>query len=301
MSDTQAEVIHPVPGAIEAGSPADVPAVGGRTRRRPPTMVIVGGTIVGVMALAAILAPWIAPHDPNELDFAAQLQPPSWSNWMGTDENGRDVFSRVLYGFRLDLAVVALITYLPLPVGLLLGAVAGYFGGVVEAVIARLGDIMLSFPFLVLVIAIVGLTGPGLTGVIIGVLVVSWALYARLARSDMLVIKELAYMEACTVLGYSAPRAIFRHAIPNLVRNCFVFSTLDVMGNLLLLASVSYIGLGVQPPTPELGTIIAGGQPYLLTGWWVATLPGLFLVLFGVGVGLIGEGFSDQQHRRSTG
>lgn len=292
------EAVHAVtPAVTEIGADVDRR----HARRTVPTSVVVGGVIVGVMALAAFLAPWIAPHDPNALDFSAQLQPPSWSNWMGTDENGRDVFSRVLYGFRLDLGVVAVITYLPLPVGLVLGAVAGYYGGVIETVIARLGDVMLSFPFLVLVIAIVGLTGPGLTGVMIGVLVVSWAFYARLARADMLVIKELAYMEACTVLGYSAPRAIFRHAIPNLIRNCFVFSTLDVMGNLLLLASVSYIGLGVQPPTAELGTIIAGGQPYLLNGWWVATLPGLFLVLFGLGVGLIGEGLSDQQHRRSDG
>ncbi|MEO6653009.1 MAG: ABC transporter permease [Ilumatobacteraceae bacterium] len=292
-------------GSVSAVSdvPVDVnPGRAARTGgRRLPTSVLVGAAIVGLMALAAVLAPWIAPHDPNALDFSAQLRPPSWSNWMGTDENGRDVFSRVLFGFRLDLAVVALITYLPLPVGLLLGAVAGYFGGWTETIIARIGDVMLSFPFMVLVIAIVGLVGPGLKGVMVGVLVVSWAFYARLARADMLVIKELPYMEACTVLGYSAPRAIFRHAIPNLVRNCFVFSTIDVMGNLLLLASVSYIGLGVQPPTAELGTIIAGGQPFLLNGWWVATLPGLFLVLFGVGLGLIGEGLSDQQHRRSGG
>lgn len=264
-----------------------------RARRHLPPSLVIGGVIVGVIALAAVLAPLIAPHDPNALDFAAQLESPSPSHWMGTDENGRDVFSRVLHGFRLDLVVVALITYLPLPIGMVLGAVAGYFGGIVDTVIARLGDIMLSFPFIVLIIAIVGLSGPGLTGVIIGVLSVSWALYARLARSDMLVIKELPYMEACTALGYSAPRSIFRHGIPNLVRNCLVFSTIDVMGNLLLLASVSYIGLGVQPPTPELGAIIAGGQPYLLNGWWVATLPGLFLVLFGIGVGLIGEGLSD--------
>ena len=271
-----------------------------RRRQRLPTSVIIGSTIVGVMALAAILAPLIAPHDPNALDFSAQLRPPSTTNWMGTDENGRDVFSRVLYGFRLDLGVVAILTYLPLPIGMVLGAVAGYFGGWVEIVIARLGDVMLSFPFIVLVIATIGLVGPGLSGVMIGVLVVSWALYARIARSDMLVIKELPYMEACTALGYSAPRSIFRHGIPNLVRNCLVFSTIDIMGNLLLLASVSYLGLGVQPPTAELGTIIAGGQPYLLNGWWVATLPGLFLVLFGIGVGLIGEGMSDRAHSESA-
>lgn len=265
-------------------------------RRRAATSVLVGASIVGFIALSALLAPIIAPHDPNALNFAAQLRPPSIHNLMGTDENGRDIFSRVLFGFRLDFLVVIVLTYVPLPIGLTLGALAGYFGGFVDSAISRLADIMLSFPFIVLIVALVGLVGPGLEGVMIGVPVVSWAFYARLARADMMVIKELPYMEACTALGYSKTRAIFKHGIPNLVRNCLVFSTLDVMGNLLLLASVSYIGLGVQPPTAEVGTIIAGGQPFLLKAWWVATLPGLVLVLFGIGVGLIGEGLSDGRH-----
>lgn len=268
--------------------------------RRLPRTVIAGGMIVGAMALCSILAPLIAPHDPNQLDFGAQLRPPSLRNLMGTDENGRDIFSRVLFGLRLDFVVVLALTYVSLPIGLVLGALAGYFGGIVDSLISRLADILLSFPFIVLVVAVIGLVGPGLGGVLIGVPVVSWAFYARLARADMMVMKELPFMEACTALGYSKTRTIFRHAVPNLVRNCLVFSTLDVMGNLLLLASVSYIGLGVQPPTAELGAIVSGGQPYLLNAWWVATLPGLVLVLFGIGVGLIGEGLSDGRHQGTS-
>ena len=194
---------------------------------------------------------------------------------------------------RLDLAVVLFITYLPLPVGVLLGTVAGYFGGWVDMVVSRLADVMIAFPFLVLVMAVIAITGPGLPGVLIGVPLAGWALYARLARSEMLVLREQQFMLATRALGYSNLRAIVVHALPNLLRASLVYSTLDIIVNLLLLASLSYLGLGVQPPTAELGTIIAGGQAYLLDAWWIATLPGLVLVVLGVGIGLIGDGLAD--------
>jgi peptide/nickel transport system permease protein len=261
---------------------------------RLPISVKIGVGIVGLFVLAAILAPLIT-QNPQTLNFAKILTPPSWSHPFGTDENGRDLFSRCLYGLRLDLLVVAFVTYISLPIGLVLGAAGAYFGGKFDAVVARVADVAISFPFIVLVIAIVAITGPGLKGIVIGVPSVSWALYARLARSQMLVIRELPFMEAAVVLGYSKWRTIFRHGIPNLVRNLLVFSTIDVMGNLLLLAGLSYLGIGVQPPTPELGAIIAEGQPYLLQAWWITTLPGLLIVFFGLGIGLIGEGLSDRR------
>jgi peptide/nickel transport system permease protein len=153
---------------------------------------------------------------------------------------------------------------------------------------------MISFPFIVLVIAIVAIVGPGVEGFLIGVPLAAWALYARLARSEMLIVREQPYMMATTALGYSKTRAILKHGLPNVARPCLVYSTIDLIGNLILLAGLSYLGFGVQPPTAELGSIIADGQGYLLTAWWIATLPGLVLVLLGVGVGLIGEGFSDR-------
>ncbi len=267
---------------------------------RLPTSVKVGWVVVGVLALVALLAPLLAPYSPNHLDFNALLAPPSLAHPFGTDDSGRDIFSRTLYALRLDLLVVALVTYVPLPIGVFAGAVAGYFGGFADAVISRVGDVMIAFPSIVLVITIIAIVGPGLSGFLIGVPLVSWALYARLARSEMLVVREQPFMVATTALGYSRRRAIFRHALPNLLRPCLVYSTVDLVGNLLQLAGLSYLGLGVQPPTAELGSIVASGQSYLLTAWWVSTLPGLVLVLFGVGVSLIGEGLSDRDWMRTA-
>jgi len=273
---------------------------GRRARSRPATPVIVGAVIVGLLALAALLAPLITPYDPNKVDFLDTLESPSWSHPMGTDDAGRDIFARSLYGLRLDLAVVLFVTYVPLPIGVLLGSIAGYFGRGVDSVMARTADVMLAFPFFVLVIAIIAITGPGLKGVLIGVPIAGWALYFRLARSEMLVLREQPFMLATTGLGYSRTRSILRHAVPNLWRTALIYSTLDMVVNLLLLASLGYLGLGAQPPDAELGSIIAGGQPYLLSAWWIATLPGLILVAFGVGVGLIGDGLSDGRLRSAS-
>jgi len=176
----------------------------------------------------------------------------------------------------------------------LAGALAGYFGGWVDMIVSRLADIMISFPFIVLAIAFVAIVGPGVKGFLIAVPIAAWALYARLARTEMLVIREQPFMMATTALGYSKTRAIVKHGLPNVIRPCLVYTTIDLVGNLILLSGLSYLGFGVQPPTAELGGIIAEGQGYLLNAWWIATLPGLVLVLFGVGVGLIGEGFSDR-------
>lgn len=284
-----------------SATPADIAAPLARPRhgvlariKRWPASVKVGAVIVGVLALAALFAPLIAPYGPNQIDITSLLSSPSSQHLFGTDDTGRDVFSRTLYGLRLDLLLVLLVTYVPLPFAILVGALAGYFGGWVDMVVSRLADIMIAFPFVILVIAIVAIVGPGVEGFLIGVPIAAWALYARLARAEMLVVREQPYMLATTALGYTKRRAILKHALPNILRPCLVYSTIDLVGNLILLAGLSYLGFGVQPPTAELGSIIAGGQGYLLTAWWIATLPGLVLVLFGVGVGLIGEGFSDR-------
>jgi peptide/nickel transport system permease protein len=259
-----------------------------------PITARIGVVIVAIYVAVAALAPVISPFGPTDLDFSAQLAPPSLTHLLGTDENGRDIFTRCLYGLRLDLLIVFALTYVPLPVGVIVGATAGYMGGWPDAVLSRIVDVMISFPFIILVIAVIAVIGPGVTGIIVGIPIVSWALYARLARSEMRSIRGLPYMEACEALGYTKRRTILRHGLPNITRTSLVYSTVDLVGNLLALSALSYLGLGVQPPTPELGSIIAEGQPYLLTGaWWVATLPGLILVIFAVGVGMIGEGLSD--------
>lgn len=254
----------------------------------------VGALLLVIIVAAAVLAPLIAPYPPNTLDLVHALQAPSWAHLMGTDDVGRDVFSRVLYGVRLDIIVVLFVTYLPLPIGVLLGTMAGYFRGATDGVISRTVDVVIAFPFLVLVIAIVAITGPGLTGAIIGIIVGGWAMYARLARSEMLVLRERQFMLATRALGYSHARSIVRHALPNLLRSSVVFSAADIVINLLLLAGLSFLGLGVQPPTAELGAIVASGQPYLLTAWWIATLPGLVLVIIGVAVSMVGDAVGDR-------
>jgi peptide/nickel transport system permease protein len=262
-----------------------------------PLQAKIGAGILAVLFLAGALAPLIAPYDPNALAFDEIFSSPSPSHLMGTDGTGRDVFSRTLYALRLDLLIVVAVTYIPLPIGVLIGAVAGYFGGILDAVIARITDTTIAFPFMVLVIAVIAIVGPGVKGVLIGVPIVAWALYARLARSEMLVLREQQFMLATTALGYSRWRAILRHAVPNLMRSSLIYSTLDMVVNLLLLAGLAYLGLGAQPPNAELGSIIADGQATLLSAWWVATLPGLVVVLFGVGAGLLGDGLSDGRFR----
>ena len=257
----------------------------------------IGAGILAVLFLAGLLAPLIAPYGQNQLNFTDIYSAPSLSHLMGTDGAGRDVFSRTLYALRLDLGIVVLVTYPPLVFGVLAGAVAGYLGGIFDATLARIVDVLIAFPFLVLIIAVIAIVGPGVKGILIGVPIVAWALYARLSRSEMLVLREQPFMLATIALGYTTRRTILRHAVPNLMRSSLIYSTLDMVVNLLLLSALAYLGLGAQPPNAELGSIIADGQSALLTAWWVATLPGLVVVLFGIGALLLGDGLSDGKLR----
>jgi len=253
-----------------------------------------GVAIISVLGLAAILAPVLLPAGPDHQDLLNTLQPPSWSHPFGTDNLGRDIFTRTIYAARIDLTVGLITTYLPLVLGVLLGLVAGYRGGWLETVVMRAVDVVVAFPFIVLVIAVIAIVGPGLLGVYIGITVVGWALYARLTRAEVLVLKEQQFVLAGKSLGYSGSRVMFRHVLPNVIRPNLVFSTLDIVLNILVLASLSFLGLGVQPPTAEWGLMVAEGQTFLLTAWWISTMPGLVIVLSGVGFSLIGDGLADR-------
>jgi peptide/nickel transport system permease protein len=267
-------------------------------RRWSNATLYVGVAIVGLLAIAGIAAPWIAPADPIALDLPNRLVPPSLDHFMGTDTFGRDIFSRALHAIRLDLLVVLIITYIPMIVGMVIGALAGYYRGWVDGVTVRLIDAFIAFPFMVLVIAVVAIMGPGLSGVYIGVLAVGWTLYARLTRGEMLVLREQQFILAARSLGYSTGRIILRHAMPNLIRSNLVFSMADIVLNLLLLAGLSYLGLGVQAPTPELGAMVAEGQQVLLQAWWVTTLPGAVIVLLGSGFSMVGDAVADRLGQR---
>lgn len=270
---------------------------GRRERRWLRLSLGLGIGIIGVIVLLSVLQPVLPLPAPDEQNYDAVLQAPSASHPMGTDDLGRDLLSRSLAAGRVDLPVALLVTSISLAVGLILGAVAGFFGGWVDALVTRLVDTVLSFPFLVVVIAVVAIFGPGLTGVIIGVSLVGWPVYARLTRAEMLAVREQEYMLATRVLGFSWRRALFGHALPNIWRPTLAYSSVDVVSNIVLIATLSYLGLGVQPPTPEWGQIIADGQQYLLTSWWVSTLPGLLLVLVGIGFSLIADATSDMLGR----
>jgi peptide/nickel transport system permease protein len=270
-----------------------------RADRRWATWTLYAGVaVVGLVGGAAVFAPLIAPSAPTAQDLANAFQPPSLDHLMGTDNLGRDIFSRVVYAARTDLQIGLIMTYIPLVTGVLLGAVAGYFGRWVDTVIMRLVDVVIAFPFLVLVIAILAVVGPGLKGMYIAVLSVGWSMYARLTRAEMLVLREQQFVLAAEALGFSRKRIIFRHAVPNLLRPNIVFSMADFVLNILLAASLSFLGLGVTPPTPEWGAMVAEGQNFLLNAWWITTLPGLVIVVVGIGLSLIGDGLAERLGER---
>jgi peptide/nickel transport system permease protein len=252
--------------------------------------VVLVGSIVGL----CFAAPFLPLPDPNALAFDAVLQPPSTAHFFGTDELGRDVFSRVLNGGQIDLVLGFVTTYVALILGVALGAVAGYYRGARETVIMRLVDTMIAFPFIVLILSIIAVIGPGLTGAYLAIIFVGWTLYARLTYSEMLALRERQFILAARTLGFGDARVILKHAIPNVIRPSLTFSMSDLILNILVLVGLSYLGVGVQPPQAEWGALIAGGQPYLMTGWWISTLPGLVVVLLGVGVSLVGDGLAER-------
>lgn len=264
--------------------------------RRLPHEVQVGSVIVAAVTLAALLAPLIAPHDPNKVDVLNSLQAPSAAHWMGTDDVGRDLFSRVLYGTRADLVAVVVVTLIGITVGTLVGTLAGYFGRWVDILVSRTGDLVVSFPFLLVILTVVAILGVGTFSVCVGIVLVDWAFYARLARTEMMALREQEFILASRALGYGHRRIILRHVLPNVVQPGLIFATMDSISSLVALAAMSYLGFGAQPPAADLGSIIAAGQPYLLSAWWICTLPALLLVLLGIGVGLIGDGLTGREY-----
>ncbi|HVU12943.1 MAG TPA: ABC transporter permease [Phototrophicaceae bacterium] len=255
-----------------------------------PTGMKIGVIILILVALVGIFAPVLTPYNPIIGDFSSALVPPGWAHPFGTDNLGRDVLSRVIYGARIDLEIGFIATYVPFAYGIILGAIAGYVGGWFDTVLMRIVDIAIAFPFLVLIIVILAILGPGIQNMYIAVFLAGWTIYARLARAEMLVIREQEYMLAARALGYGKLRIIFRHALPNLIQSSIVFSMSDFVLNILLASALSYFGIGVQPPAPEWGAIINDGRDYLLQAWWISTLPGIAVIITGVGVSLIGDG-----------
>ena len=279
------------PGDVELALPAAVARR--RGRRRLGFGMWLGIVIIAVAVLAYAVVDLANVGSPDRIQLVNTLEAPSLAHPFGTDALGRDVFIRTIYATGLDLQVGLLTTLMPLVMGMWLGLVAGFFGGWVDAMIMRVMDALLAFPFIVLIIGFIAVFGVGLTGVYVGLTVASVPAFARLTRGEMLVLREQQFMMAARTLGYSGRRIVFKHALPHLIRPNLIYSPSNMLGNVLTLAALSYLGLGVQPPTPEWGAIIAGGQTYLLTSWWISTLPGLFVVVVGIGFSLTGEGLAE--------
>jgi peptide/nickel transport system permease protein len=258
----------------------------------------VGTFILAMIVLAGIFAPWLTPYDPYEQDLTSFLLPPSWAHPFGTDMVGRDVFARVLHGIRIDLEIGFITTYVPMIYGVMLGALAGYFGGWFDTVLMRLLDVAVAFPFLVLIIVIISILGPGVHNIYIAVFLVAWTMYARLARAEMLVERGKDYVLAARTLGFPARRVVFRHALPNIINSSIVFSMADFVLNMLLVSGLSFLGLGVEPPLPEWGAMVAEGRDFIFDAWWISTLPGLAVVLTGTALSLIGDGLAHRLGQR---
>lgn len=260
--------------------------------RHWPISLKIGTSVLTLIVLAGVFAPWLTPYDPYYQDLLNALQAPTWAHPFGTDMFGRDIFARVLYGIRIDMQIGFFTTYVPLTYGVMLGALAGYHGGWFDAVLMRIIDVAVAFPFLVLIIVIIAILGPGVHNIYVAVFLVAWAMYARLARSEMLVERTKDYVLAARVLGFGSGRIVLAHALPNIISSSIVFSMSDFVLNILLVSGLSFLGLGVQPPAPEWGAMIAEGRDFILDAWWICTLPGLVVVLTGTALSLVGDGLA---------
>lgn len=265
--------------------------MGAALMRNP--LAVAGAVIILVLILTAALAPWIAPESPVGQDLSRRLLPPSGAHWMGTDELGRDIFSRVVHGSRITLMIVALVALISAPLGLLVGAVAGYFGGWVDRVLMGVTDVFLSMPKLILALAFVAALGPGIRNAIIAIAITAWPAYARIARAETLTFRRAEFIEAVRLTGAGPARIIIRHVLPLCTSSMIIRVTLDMAGIILTAAGLGFLGLGAQPPLPEWGAMISRGRAFILDQWWVATMPGFAIIVVSLGFSFLGDGLRD--------
>lgn len=267
-------------------------------RRNP--LALSGLLIVLLLLLVALLGPALVPGSPDIQNLKIRLAPPSAAHWFGTDTLGRDIFIRLIYGARITLAVILLVSVLVLPIGLAVGTIAGYAGGLVETALMRLTDVFLAFPRLVLALAIVAALKPGIENAIIAIALTTWPAYARIARAETRAIRNADYIQAARLQGASALRVLWSHVVPQCLPSVIVRLTLDMAGVVLTAAGLGFLGLGAQPPAPEWGLMIADGRQYVLDQWWVSTIPGIAVCTVSIGFNLLGDGLRDLLDPRSA-
>jgi len=268
-----------------------------RLARRRTALVGLG--VVVIVLLAALFAPWVSPFDPLEQDINQRLKEPGWQtaagriHVLGTDHLGRDILARVIFGSRIALVVGLSAVLISGVLGMAIGLVAGYFGGKVDDFFMRLADIQLAFPFILLAIAVIAVRGPTLFNIILVIGVSSWVVYARVVRGEVLSIREREFVQAAIALGSRDGRVVVRHVLPNAFTPWLVVATLDMARVIVIESALSFLGLGVQPPTPTWGGMLADGRVYLSTAWWLATFPGLAIFITVLGINLLGDGLRD--------
>jgi peptide/nickel transport system permease protein len=264
-------------------------------------LAVVGLAIILLLITTAALAPFIAPYPPNSPDLSERLTPMSGAHWLGTDELGRDILSRIIFGSRLTLYVIVLVAIIAAPVGLLIGTVAGYAGGWLDAVLMRITDIFLAFPKLILALAFVSALGPGIENAIIAIAITSWPPYARIARAETITIRNADFIKAARLQGAGPTRLVWGHIVPLCLSSLIVRVTLDMAGIILTAAGLGFLGLGAQPPLPEWGAMISSGRKYMLDQWWVAAMPGIAIFVVSLGFNLLGDGLRDVLDPKAEG
>lgn len=253
----------------------------------------VGLALLLLLALVSVVGSALVPYDPLGIDLGQSLQPPSPEHLFGTDDLGRDVLARVVAAARMDMMVVSVCVLLPFLIGTTIGVISGYFGGWIDLLIMRFVDILYAFPFYVLVISIVGALGPGISNIYLAFSLVVWISFARIVRGEVLLARRLEYTQAVSVLGYSHMRIMLRHILPNVITPAIVFMMADVVLTILAVTSLGFLGLGIQPPTPEWGVMIAEGRTFIQDGWWISLFPGLAIVFVGITFRLVGDGLDE--------
>ncbi|UWQ96843.1 ABC transporter permease [Rhodobacteraceae bacterium M385] len=256
-------------------------------------LAVAGALIIAALVLTAIFADTIAPGGPGGQFLDRRLEPPSAAHWFGTDQLGRDIFARVVHGAQITLQIVALVAIISAPLGLLIGAISGYFGGWIDRALMGVTDVFLSMPKLVLALAFAAALGPGIENAIIAIAITTWPAYARIARAETLTLRNSEFVAAARLLGASHTRIITRHVLPLCTSSMIVRVTLDMAGIILTAAGLGFLGLGAQPPEPEWGAMISGGRSFIYDQWWVSTFPGFAIILVSLGFCFLGDGLRD--------
>lgn len=262
-------------------------------------LTLAGALVVLALMLVALGAPWIATHDPLAQDLGGALQAPGTAHWFGTDEFGRDIFSRLVHGSRITLYIVALVTVVVGPIGLAVGVTSGYFGGWVDTAFMRVTDIFISFPSLVLALAFVAALGPGLDHAVIAIALTAWPPIARLARAETLSLRQADFVVVAQLQGASAPRILLRHIVPMCLSSVLVRLTMNMATIILTAAGLGFLGLGAQAPLPEWGAMISEGRRYMMDSWWTVAIPGAAILLVSLAFNLLGDGLRDVLDPRS--